>query len=212
MAVKIRLARHGRSKRPFYNIVVADSRRARNSKFIEKIGTYNPLTIPASITLDADKAFDWIMKGAQPTDTVRKMLTFKGVMFKKHLQRGVTKGAFNQEEADKQFTEWVAAKATKTQERMTAEMKKIDERYAKRHTDESEKRAAKMVEVEAKAKAIEDEKAEAAKVIEDAKAVEAAELAALATPATEEVPVEEAPATEEATTEETKTDEAPAAE
>lgn len=195
MAVKIRLARHGRSKRPFYNIVVADSRRARNSKFIEKIGTYNPLTIPASITLDTEKAFDWIMKGAQPTDTVRKMLTFKGVMFKKHLQRGVTKGAFSQEEADKQFGEWVAAKATKTQDRMNAEMKKIDERYAKRHADESEKRAAKMVEVEAKAKAIED--AKAAEIAE----AEAAAAAAAAPEVTEEAPAEE-----------TTTDEAPAAE
>jgi len=152
MSVKIRLARHGRSKRPFYNIVVVDSRKARNGKFIEKIGSYNPLTIPATITLDADKAFSWIMKGAQPTDTVRKMLTFKGVMYKKHLQRGVTKGAFSQEEADKKFEEWVESKKSKVQDRIDAEMKKIQERYDKRHADESEKRAAKVVKLEEKNK------------------------------------------------------------
>lgn len=152
MAVKIRLARHGRTKRPFYNIVVTDSRKARNGKFIEKIGTYNPLTIPASITLDVDKAFDWIMKGAQPTDTVRKMLTYKGVMYKKHLQRGVTKNAFSQEEADKKFNEWVEAKKIKTQDRIDAEMKKIQEMSNKRHAVESEKRAAKVVKIEAKNK------------------------------------------------------------
>ena len=152
MAVKIRLARHGRSKRPFYNIVVTDSRKARNGKFIEKIGTYNPLTIPAQITLDVDKAFNWIMKGAQPTDTVRKMLTFKGVMYKKHLQRGVSKGAFSQEEADKKFNDWVEAKKAKVQDRIDAEMKKIQEKYDKKHAEESEKRAAKLVEIEAKNK------------------------------------------------------------
>jgi len=195
MAVKIRLARHGRSKRPFYNIVVADSRRARNGKFIEKIGSYNPLTIPATIILDADKAFDWIMKGAQPTDTVRKMLTFKGVMFKKHLQRGVTKGAFSQEEADKKFEEWVSAKNAKTQDRLDAEMKKINDRYAKRHAAESEVRAAKMVAIEAKNK-----------VEEPAEEVAEGEEA----PATEG----ETPTVEETTTEEAapSSDEAPAAE
>ncbi len=187
MAVKIRLARHGRSKRPFYNIVVADSRRARNGKFIEKIGTYNPLTIPASITLDVDKAFEWIMKGAQPSDTVRKMLTFKGVMFKKHLQRGVTKGAFDQEEADKRFTEWVDAKKAKTQGRIDAELKKIQEKYDKRHADESEKRAAKMMVIETKQKEVE------AAIEAEAKAKEEAEKEVVA----EETETTEAPKTEE---------------
>ncbi|MGB0885398.1 MAG: 30S ribosomal protein S16 [Chitinophagales bacterium] len=180
MAVKIRLARHGRSKRPFYHIVAADSRSARNSKFIEKLGTYNPLTIPATITLDVDKAFDWIMKGAQPTDTARKILSFKGVMMKKHLQRGVSKGAMTQEEADKKFGEWVSDKESKIQVRIDAEMKKIADKYAKTHAEESEKRAAKMVAIEAKNKPAEEE----------APADEAPETEG-------EAPAEEAPKTEE---------------
>lgn len=155
MAVKIRLARHGRKKRPFYQIVVADSRRARDGKFIEKVGSYNPLTIPATIELDVDKAFDWIMKGAQPTDTVRRILGFKGVMYKKHLQRGVSKGAFTQEEADKKFQEWADSKKARVEARIDVEMKKIEDRYAKRHAVESEKRAAKLVAIEAKNKAAE---------------------------------------------------------
>jgi len=91
MAVKIRLQRRGRKKRPFYHIVVADERSPRDGRFIEKLGTYNPMTKPATIDLDRDKAFDWLMKGAQPSDTARAILRFKGVLYKKHLQRGVNK-------------------------------------------------------------------------------------------------------------------------
>lgn len=184
MAVKIRLARHGRSKRPFYHIVVADSRSARDSKFIEKIGTYNPLTIPASIELDVEKAYKWIMDGAQPTNTAKKILTFKGVLYKKHLQRGVTKGAFSQEEADSKFAEWVADKSSRIQARMDAEMKKIADRYAKNHADETEKRAAKLVQIEAKNKV--EEPAEEVEATEDAPATEGEAPAAEEAPATEE--------------------------
>ena len=113
MPVKIRLQRKGRKKRPFYHIVVADSRSPRDGKFIQKLGTYNPMTKPATIDLDRDQAFDWIMKGAQPTDTARAILRFKGVYFKKHLQRGVAKGAMTQEEADKKYQEWIDAKEAK---------------------------------------------------------------------------------------------------
>lgn len=118
MAVKIRLARRGRKKRPYYHIVVADARAPRDGKFIEKIGSYNPLTVPATIELDRDKAYDWLMKGAQPTDTVRAILRFKGVLMKKHLQRGVKKGAFDQEKADALLNEWIAAKEAKIQARI----------------------------------------------------------------------------------------------
>lgn len=194
MAVKIRLARHGRSKRPFYHIVIADSRSARDSKFIEKVGTYNPLTIPATIELDINKTFDWVMKGAQPSDTVKKILTFKGVMFKKHLQRGVSKGAFSQEEADAKFTEWVDAKNAKIQTRIDAEMKKIADKYAKNHAEESEKRAAKMVEIEAKNK-VEEVTEEVAEETE-APASEEVETATEETQAAD-APAEETPATEE---------------
>ncbi|PRY16453.1 SSU ribosomal protein S16P [Pontibacter ummariensis] len=113
MAVKIRLARRGRKKAAIYDIVVADARAPRDGKFIEKLGTYNPNTNPASIYFDEEKAFQWVMNGAQPTDTVKAMLTYKGVLYKKHLQVGVNKGAISQETADARFAEWKQAKEAK---------------------------------------------------------------------------------------------------
>ncbi len=109
MSVKIRLQRHGRTRAPFYHIVIADSRSPRDGKFIEKIGTYNPITIPATIVLDRDKAFDWLEKGAQPTDTVTAILRFKGVMYRKHLARGVKKGAMTAEQATEKYNAIVEA-------------------------------------------------------------------------------------------------------
>jgi small subunit ribosomal protein S16 len=106
MPVKIRLQRHGSKKRPFYFIVVADARAPRDGKFIQKIGTYNPLTVPATIQVDRQKALDWLHKGAQPTDTVRRILSFKGVLYLKHLLRGVTLGLFDDAAAMEKFTKW----------------------------------------------------------------------------------------------------------
>jgi len=106
MAVKIRLQRHGSKKRPFYFIVVADARAPRDGKFIQKIGTYNPLTQPASVQLDRQKALDWLQKGAQPTDTVRRILSYKGVLYLKHLLRGVTLGLFDEATAMSKFQKW----------------------------------------------------------------------------------------------------------
>ena len=100
MPVKIRLQRVGRKKAPFYHIVIADSRSPRDGKFIEKIGTYNPTTVPALIDINKDKALDWLQKGAQSSDTVHKILSYKGVLFHKHLLRGVKKGVLTQEAAD----------------------------------------------------------------------------------------------------------------
>jgi len=117
MAVKIRLARRGRRKQPFYHIIVADARSPRDGKFIEKIGSYNPMTKPATIELDRDQAFEWLQKGAQPTETARAILRFKGVMYKKHLQRGVAKGALSQEDADQLLSTFIAAKDAKIAER-----------------------------------------------------------------------------------------------
>ena len=114
MSVKIRLQRKGRKKKPFYHIVVADARSPRDGRFIEKIGTYNPLTKPATIEVDRDKAFDWVMKGAEPTDTVRAILRFKGVYYRKHLTRGVLKGAMSEDEAAKKYASWIHAKEEKT--------------------------------------------------------------------------------------------------
>src|SRR6476661_2596650 len=120
MAVKIRLARRGRKKAAMYDIVVADSRAPRDGRFIEKIGTYNPLTNPASINFDGDKAFDWIMKGAQPTDTVRAMLSYRGVLYRKHLQLGVIKGAISQDVADERFSAWKEQKDAKIEGKRTS--------------------------------------------------------------------------------------------
>ena len=103
MPVKIRLQRHGSKKRPFYFIVVADARSPRDGKFIQKLGTYNPLTVPASVQLDRQKALDWLHKGAQPTDTVRRILSFKGVLYLKHLLRGVKLGLFDEAAAMEKY-------------------------------------------------------------------------------------------------------------
>src|SRR3569833_1004937 len=106
MAVKMRLQRHGSKKRPFYFIVVADGRSPRDGKFIQKLGSYNPLTVPATIQIDRQKALDWLHKGAQPTDTVRRILSFKGVLYLKHLLRGVSLGLFDEATAMTKFQSW----------------------------------------------------------------------------------------------------------
>lgn len=113
MATKIRLQRFGKKGKPFYHVVVADSRAPRDGKFIERIGSYNPNTNPATIELNFDKALDWMNKGAQPTDTARAILSYKGVLFKKHLLGGVAKGAFDEATANARFEEWLNAKAAK---------------------------------------------------------------------------------------------------
>ena len=114
MPVKIRLQRHGKKGKPFYHIVIADSRAPRDGKFIEKIGTYNPTTNPATVDVNTDKAVSWLQNGAQPTDTCRTILSHKGVMYKNHLLGGVKKGAFTQEQADAKFEKWLSAKETKS--------------------------------------------------------------------------------------------------
>ncbi len=106
MPVKIRLQRHGSKKRPFYFIVVADARSPRDGKFIQKLGTYNPLTTPATVQLDRQKSLEWLHKGAQPTDTVRKILSYKGVLYLKHLLRGVSLGLFDEATAMTKFQTW----------------------------------------------------------------------------------------------------------
>ena len=131
MPVKIRLQRRGRKKRPFYHIVVADSRAPRDGRFIEKIGTYNPMTKPATIDLDRDKAFDWLMMGAQPTETARAILRFKGVLYKKHLMRGVKKGALTEEQAAVKYQEWVDAKEAKIESRRQAALAEINAFHAR---------------------------------------------------------------------------------
>ena len=113
MATRIRLQRKGRKGKPIYSLVIADQRSPRDGKFIEKVGTYNPNTNPATINIDFDKCVDWVMKGAIPTDTCRAILSYKGVMLKKHLLVGVTKGALTEEQANKKFEDWINEKENK---------------------------------------------------------------------------------------------------
>ena len=127
MPVKIRLTRQGRKKRPYYHIVIADARAPRDGKFIEKIGMYNPMTKPATIEIDRDKAFDWLQKGAQPTNTARAILRFTGVLYKKHLQRGVSKGALTQEQADAKLESWLVEKQGKIDARKAETAKELEE-------------------------------------------------------------------------------------
>ena len=169
MPVKLRLQRKGRKKAPFYHIVVADSRSPRDGRFIEKIGTYNPMTKPATIDIDRDAAFDWLNKGAQPTDTVAAILRFKGVMYKKHLMRGVKKGAMSVEQADEKLAGWIEAKEGKIASSV--------EKTAKELMD-----FRKLVDGKPKVKPV----VEVAPVVEEV-AEEAAAVAEEAAPAVEEV-------------------------
>ncbi len=185
MPVRMRLQRHGKKNAPFYHIVVADGRAPRDGKFIEKLGTYNPMKNPAEIEISIDKAVTWLQNGAQPSDTVRCILSYKGVLLKKHLQGGVTKGALTQEQADAKFAKWLQEKEAKVQ--------------GKRSDLSAKERAEIKAKLEAEEKA-NKEKAEAIAKKKEVKVEEAP---------TEEVASEEtAPAAEEVTSEET----APAAE
>ncbi len=113
MPAKIRLQRHGKKGRPFFHIVVADSRAPRDGRFIERIGSYNPITDPATIDLNVEKAADWVIKGAQPTETAKAILSYKGVLYRVHLNKGVAKGVLTQEQADAKYAAWVSEKQTK---------------------------------------------------------------------------------------------------
>jgi len=184
MPVKIRLQRHGKKGKPFYWIVAADARSKRDGRYLEKLGTYNPNTNPATVEVKLDNAVNWLEKGAQPTDTARTLLSYRGVMLKHHLNGGIRKGALSQEEADKKFAAWLEEKEAKIQ---------------------SKKDGLSQSESELKAKRLADEKAVSDKRLADAAAAEAeaaAEEAAADSTEAEEATTEaaEAPA-EEATTE-----------
>jgi small subunit ribosomal protein S16 len=138
MATKIRLQRGGRKARPIYSIVVADSRAPRDGRFIEKLGSYNPNTNPATIDLNFDSTLTWVMKGAQPTDTARTILSHKGVMMKKHLLEGVRKGALTEEQADAKFEAWTADKENKISVKTESLVSAESAAKAARHAAESE--------------------------------------------------------------------------
>ncbi len=118
MPAKIRLQRHGKKGQPFYHIVIADGRAPRDGRFIERIGSYNPLTTPATIELDFNKAIEWLQKGATPTDTAKAILSYQGVIYKNHLLKGITKGALTAEQVEEKFTTWMSEKNSKIQEKM----------------------------------------------------------------------------------------------
>lgn len=127
MAVKIRLSRHGRKGKPFYHIVVADSRAPRDGRFIERLGSYNPMTNPATIDINVERALYWVNQGAQPTLTANRILSYKGVLLKKHLQGGVAKGAFSEEEAERRFAAWLQEKEAKVEAKRQALTSKKNE-------------------------------------------------------------------------------------
>ena len=204
MSVKIRLQRHGKKGKPFYWIVAADARSKRDGKFLEKLGTYNPNTNPATIDLNLDQAVQWLHNGAQPTDTARAILSYKGALMKHHLDGGVRKGALTQEQADAKLATWLEEKAGKV---------------------DTKKEGLSKAQADAKAKALKAEKVandkraaaavEAAKVEEVAEEVTEETVAEVAVEETPEVVaetvVEETPATEEATPEAPADEEAPKA-
>ncbi len=179
MPAKIRLQRHGKKGQPFYHIVIADSRAPRDGKFIEKIGTYNPLTNPATINLKFDRALYWYSVGAVPTDTVRSLLSKQGVMMKYHLMRGVQKGAMTEEQAEVKFQNWMKEKEAKAANIVKgAEEKARNEKKARLEAEKqvNEARAAEI----------------AKRKLAEMEARKAAEEAAQAEAATEEAPAEEA--------------------
>lgn len=199
MPAKIRLQRLGKRSSAYFHVVVTDSRRKRNGSYIEKIGSYNPNSDPATINLDFERALFWVKKGAEMTDTMRAMLSYRGVLYKKHLDKGVAKGVLTQEQAEAKFAKWIEQKSG------TIEAKKT--RLSKVATEEQKKRLeAETAVKEAKAQKVQAKKAELAKAAEAAAAAKAAEEAARTAeeaakaaaeqPAPAETPAAEKPADE----------------
>ena len=239
MPVRIRLQRHGKKGKPFYWIVAADGRAKRDGRYLEKIGTYNPNTNPASVELDVDRAVKWLENGAQPSDTARTLLSYRGAMMKYHLNGGVKKGAFSQEEADKRFATWLEEKQAKIQmkidgldkdkatdlaQRLEAEKAVNQKRIADLSAAAEVEKTTEGESAEATAEAsIEEAEPEATEVVqkevsadeiaEETPAVEEAKVEETAAEETvEEVSASEEPKAEEAPTEEVKNEETPAKE
>lgn len=185
MPVKIRLQRHGKKGKPFYWIVAADARAKRDGKFLEKLGIYNPNTNPATIDLDVDGSVKWLGNGAQPTETAKRLLSYKGVLLKHHLQGGVAKGALTQEEADKKFEAWLADKEKSVVSKVAdLDKAKAEEKAKAIEAEKAVNEAREKAAAEALAAAVAEEEAEAATeeeateaVAEEAAAEESAEEA-----------------------------------
>ena len=229
MPVKLRLARHGRKKFAYYHIVAADGRAPRDGKFIEKLGMYDPNTNPATIELDFEKSLNWLLKGAQPTETVRAILSYKGVLMKRHLLEGVRKGAFSEEEAEKRFTAWLKEKEGKIQakidrlaragedalkKKLEAETKVSEARAAeilKRRKEDEEAEEKKSADAEVEAEPVEAETKEPGEKQAQEESVPVEDKAA-ETPEEAEAPSEEATSVEEEKAETPEEAEAPSAE
>lgn len=198
MPTKIRLQRRGKKKRAFYHIVIADGRAPRDGRYIERLGTYNPVTKPATIDIDFDRALDWLQKGAQPTNTVRAILSYKGIMMKNHLQKGVNKGALTQEQADAKFKKWMEEKEAKIENAANAvKNETLEEQKARlaKEKEVNELRAQELrkrrEEEEAKQKAEQAEEEETEESADEESSEEAPAAEA------EEKPAEEKPSEEE---------------
>ena len=186
MATRIRLARHGKKGKPFYHIIIADSRAKRDGRYIERIGSYDPNKNPAIIDINFERALYWVGVGAQPTDTVRGMLSYRGVLYKNHLLKGVVKGALTEAQAEEKFNKWMADKDSKIESKISSLENAEQKAIADALNAEKEKNAARAKAIaEAEALQITKDEAEEASLNEE-------------TPATEEAPkTEEAPATQE---------------
>lgn len=180
MATKIRLQRFGKKGKPFFHVVVADSRSPRDGKFIERLGSYNPNTNPATIEINFEKSLDWVNKGAQPTDTCRAILSYKGVLYKKHLEGGVKKGALTAEQAEAKFAEWLSAKDGRIEGKKDGLTKSKEEVKKAALAAEAKKNADRAAAIAAKNAPVAEE------VAEEPVAEEAAEETPAAETATEE--------------------------
>lgn len=180
--LKLRLARYGRKRHAYYHIVAADSRAPRDGKYIEQIGVYNPNTDPAYIEIDFDKSLDWLFKGAQPTETVRAILSYKGVLYKKHLLEGVKKGAFDEKVAEERFQKWLQEKEAKVQSKREKLIKDSESQSKDRFEAEvkvkeakAEMLAKKFAEKEESEKAEEEEQVSETEEVTDSAEPEAKE-------------------------------------
>lgn len=206
MATKIRLQRHGKKSKAFYHIVAADSRAKRDGRFIEKLGTYNPNTNPATVELNFERALNWLQVGAEMTDTARALFSYKGVLYKNHLINGVKKGALTEAQVEEKFAKWLEEKEGKITNKSTGLEKAAEKDKADRLKAETEVSAKRAAEIEAKNNPVEEVAVEEAPAAEES----TEEVVAEEAPATEEVVAEEAAVVEE--TPEVVAEEAPAAE
>ena len=212
MAVKIRLQRHGKKGKPFYWIVAADARSKRDGKYLEKIGTYDPNQKPAAIDLNFDSAISWLDKGAQPTNTAKAILSYTGVLLKRHLDGGVKKGAFTEAEAKKRFDAWMKDKSAKIEKKIQDANAALESNKKEAREREEEYRKKKLEEAKAKEKAKADEAPADETPAEEVSADEApADEAPAEEVSADEAPADEAPA-EEVSADEAPADEAPAEE